>query len=349
MLLTLRRVRFLAGTYRNLIDRIPLIYARFKRLALRQNKWFLTDSQTPGGRNRVSGVEVDVMLLLMLRHARRFLSMGGAAQLRYDTRIATLESIKQEYATQVLVDEATDFSLVQLSCMLELAHPTFRSFFACGDVYQRVTRWGVQNLSELKEISPDFEVKEIDIAYRQSRKLMELGIAIAKLGGGQPPRIQIPDNYEQAEVMPILGEGLGKDSLARWLLERICEIERALKIVPSIAIFVDTDERIDGLLSKLKPLLAEYNLDVVGCPGGRVVGGESQIRIFDVQHIKGLEFEAVFFVGVDILLARHGELFTKLLFVGVTRAATYLGITCENTLPKELEPLRNHFMVSGWS
>jgi hypothetical protein len=348
-LLTLRRVRFLSGTYRNLIDRMPAAYARFKRYSLRQNKWYTETSRLTGTRGRISGAEVDAILLLMLRHGRRFLSMGGGAQLRYDTRIATLESIKQEYVTQVLVDEATDFSAVQLACMLELAHPTFRSFFACGDVHQRVTRWGVKDLSELKQISPDFEVKEIDIAYRQSRQLMDLGVAVAQIDGGEAPRIQIPDNYDQAEVQPVLGERLGEDSLARWLADRIREIERALKVVPSIAIFVDADERIDGLITRLKPLLAEYNLDVVGCPAGRVVGEESQIRVFDVQHIKGLEFEAVFFVGVDALLARYGELFGKLLFVGVTRAATYLGVTCEETLPPALQPLRSHFITAGWN
>jgi type IV secretory pathway VirB3-like protein len=52
---------------------------------------------------------------------------------------------------------------------------------------------------------------------------------------------------------------------------------------------------------------------------------------------------------VDDLLARYDELFSKLLFVGVTRAATYLGITCEGTLPSKLEALRSHFIATGWT
>jgi DNA helicase IV len=68
------------------------------------------------------------------------------------------------------------------------------------------------------------------------------------------------------------------------------------------------------------------------------------VRIFDVQHIKGLEFEAVFFIGVDELAARHPNLFDKYLYVGATRAATYLGITCDRPeLPERIRPLQNAF------
>jgi len=69
--------------------------------------------------------------------------------------------------------------------------------------------------------------------------------------------------------------------------------------------------------------------------------------VFAIQHIKGLEFEAVFFVGVDKLAAIHPELFDKYLYVGITRAATYLGMTCAGKLPSTLEPLRRMF-ASRW-
>ena len=36
-------------------------------------------------------------------------------------------------------------------------------------------------------------------------------------------------------------------------------------------------------------------MQVSACPDGKVVGQETAVRVFDVQHIKGLEFEAVFF------------------------------------------------------
>jgi hypothetical protein len=68
-----------------------------------------------------------------------------------------------------------------------------------------------------------------------------------------------------------------------------------------------------------------------------------------VQHIKGLEFEAVCFVEVDRLIARYPDFFDKFLFVGVTRVATYLGVTCEENRPPILEPLRPHLTGKDWS
>ena len=71
------------------------------------------------------------------------------------------------------------------------------------------------------------------------------------------------------------------------------------------------------------------------------------MRVFDVQHIKGLEFEAVFFLGIDMLAERAPALFDRYLYVGTTRAATYLGVHCEGDLPHVLQSLEPQF-CSNW-
>lgn len=48
-------------------------------------------------------------------------------------------------------------------------------------------------------------------------------------------------------------------------------------------------------------------------------------------------------MGIDQLAAARPELFDKFLYVGATRAAQYLGVTCSAALPLALEPLRQHF------
>ena len=61
-----------------------------------------------------------------------------------------------------------------------------------------------------------------------------------------------------------------------------------------------------------------------------------------------IEFEAVFFVGIDELAARQPQLFDKYLYVGATRAATYLGITCSSAeLPGRIAPLEKVF-ANSW-
>ena len=118
--------------------------------------------------------------------------------------------------------------------------------------------------------------------------------------------------------------------------------------MPSTAIFVNAEDDVVPLAEQLDRVLLENNLRVVACSKGQVVGQDSDIRVFDIQHIKGLEFEAVFFIGVDRLAEKQPSLFDKFLYVGATRAATYLGMTCDHALPQVIETLRHQF-CSDWS
>ncbi len=56
----------------------------------------------------------------------------------------------------------------------------------------------------------------------------------------------------------------------------------------------------------------------------------------------------MFFLGIDRLAEREPELFDKYLYVGATRAATYLGLTCNEALPARIAHLGPRF-GSDWS
>ena len=62
-------------------------------------------------------LEVDIILLAMLRGINDLIT--GARRFRDPESPArhTLEKLQHRYKTQVLVDEATDFSPIQLACM----------------------------------------------------------------------------------------------------------------------------------------------------------------------------------------------------------------------------------------
>jgi hypothetical protein len=94
--------------------------------------------------------------------------------------------------------------------------------------------------------------------------------------------------------------------------------------------------------------LENNNIQVEACLEGKAVGQENDVRVFAIEHIKGLEFEAAFFVDVDKLAQVHPRLYDKYLYVGTTRAATYLGFTCARSLPASLSACRPMF-VSNWS
>jgi superfamily I DNA/RNA helicase len=254
--------------------------------------------------------------------------------------------------TQVFVDEATDFSAVQLACTVELSNPRLRSWFACGDLRQRITANGIQDDAEIEWLNRaagvKIDVRRVDIGYRQSRRLRELSDALAGILDAGAVATSAPRGDEEADAWPLLGENLSGDELARWLAERIQEVEQSIGRLPSIAIFVDGDSLIDPLVEATRRFLEKQNIPIVGCKEGRVVGDDQEVRVFDIQHIKGLEFEAVFFIGIDRLAERIPDLFQRFLYVGVTRAATYLGLTCERALPKQLASLRSNFGAEKW-
>lgn len=133
---------------------------------------------------------------------------------------------------------------------------------------------------------------------------------------------------------------------ASWLAARIREIDRFVGELPSIAVLVNSEDDVVPVSDALTQALEDQSIRVTACRNGQVRGSEGSVRVFNVEHIKGLEFEAVFFLEVDGLLKLHPDLFNKYLYVGATRAATYFGVTCRNTLPQKLQGLQSAFRAT---
>ena len=132
--------------------------------------------------------------------------------------------------------------------------------------------------------------------------------------------------------------------IGTWLSARIEEIERLSKELPPIAVLVSNEDEVIPLADHLNGILRGKNIRAVSCSRGQLAGQDNDVRVFDVQHIKGLEFEAVFFVGVDRLAQRYPDLFEKYLYVGATRAAMFLGMTSSaDMLPEKMAGLAEGF------
>jgi hypothetical protein len=333
-----------ANPARDFFRRIPVRYRAFRRSRQQEGQWY---QQEAIGGNDLHPLELDVILLSNVR--------GGGELLR-DPRIAknldqrawsSLEPLARRYHNQILVDEATDFSPLQLACMVGLCHPDTRSFFACGDFNQRLTTWGTRSREDLTRVIGDIDIREIKVSYRQSRQLNELARAIIQAAGGVGDVGVLPENADSEGVEPALRESADDlHAVVDWLSARIREIERFVRQLPSTAIFVNEESEVQPIADALNAALVEYNIQCSACPQGQVMGNDNDVRVFAVEHIKGLEFEAVFFVGVDRLADLHPELFDKYLYVGTTRAATYLGITCDGVLPAPIARLRDLFVPS---
>ncbi|HIP11268.1 MAG TPA: DNA helicase UvrD [Arcobacter sp.] len=331
---TLTHFRKFLNPLKLYVNKIPSQYKKFR--AIKENiHWYNLDKKS---QNILHSLEVDIILLLTLKNLnalRGTLSINAGESNSY---LSSFQPLFNEYRNQILVDEATDFSPIQLACMLELTNQKIQSFFACGDFNQRITTFGTQTEEEMKWVSNRFDIREIDNPYRQSKILTNLAKLIVNEN--------IEELVETKEIAPILIENMTDiETLSLWLKNRISEIEKMVEFLPSIAIFVNSREEVDELTEALNKVM--INIPVKGYRDGQGIGHDGDIRIFDIQHIKGLEFEAVFFVNVDKLAEEKPLLFDKYLYVGVTRATTYLGITCEKALPSQIEHTRDMF-IDEW-
>lgn len=323
------------------LDGMPKRYRAFRRESQPANRWYQEGSFDA---RDIHPLELDIVLLASLRSAWELLSRPNVLRDIDAPAWSSLKPVLGHYCNQILVDEATDFSPVQLACMAALAHPQLRSFFACGDFNQRLTTWGARSVNELKWLYPDIDIKEVSITYRQSQQLNELAHAMIRVMGGNEQHASLPAHMDNTGVAPaLLEDAATTDSVVNWLADRIREIEQFVGELPSTAIFVNSESEVSPVAAALDRVLAEHNIQVVACHEGQTVGQESSVRVFDIQHIKGLEFEAVFFIGIDQLSAQQPALFDKYLYVGTTRAATYLGVTCQEKLPSAIDSLRSHF------
>ncbi|MCC5987218.1 MAG: ATP-binding domain-containing protein [Pararhodobacter sp.] len=316
-------------------------YRKFRSQRSTEGRWY---ASLPSRSSDISWRELDLLVLLTLRVAGEVMSAYRRMPAADLPEGGILGGVRTLYRNQILVDEATDFSVLQLASMYELSHPLTRSFFMCGDLNQRLTGWGIKSSSEIDWITSDIERRSITVSYRQSGELVRLAKAVATLSGTEPDEIELPERLDIEGVPPVWKMHLTSDAdKADWLFERIQEIETIVGKVPTIAVLVNDEQEVEPLAKALDHRLQDINLSAVACKDGKVVGNDRDVRVFNIEYIKGLEFEAVFFTGLDQTIENHPDLYSKYLYVGATRAATYLGITFSGKCPDLIESLHDHF------
>lgn len=339
-------LRRFINSHRRLLTDIPSSYQQFRKDKSQTAAFYTTE---PSNATQLSGIELDLIVLLMLKNARQLLSQVFVARSSEESRFGYLVNIAELFRNQVMVDEATDFSMLELACMASLTSLESQSFFACGDFNQRITTTGIRQRDQLKWILPSLSVRTVQLVYRQSRKLNAFAAELLRLQGGDLSALgQVPDESTHEGVNPVLFEGASDDAVNQWIADRIKEVERSVQQLPTIAVLVNSEEEVKPTAERLSRYLEDVSLSAVACEEGKALGEGTDVRVFDIQHIKGLEFEAVFFAGIDTLAQEKPDLFDRYLYVGATRAATYLGLVCRGGLPEMLEPTRPLF-DSVWS
>lgn len=339
------------GTVPNVLREIPLIYKRFRKEQLISKSvdydLFVLERLVKTDKNtRIHSDEQD-LLLYFINTICRILAKNFNNQYN---RISHpyLTAYKANCKPVIAVDEATDFSLIDLLAISSFEHPDISSVTFCGDVMQAMTECGLRSWDDLSAVIPNTHISNLKVSYRQSATLLSLAGSIYKQVTGNKASYHSFIKKHREEPKPLVMVSEDEEEKMNWIADRIIEIYKAYDDkIPSIAIFLPQEERIQHFASLLGNIdtLADVGINVKACRDGEVLGDENFVRVFSIDKIKGLEFEAVFFYDLDRLQELHfpEELLLKYLYVGLSRATFYLGLTLSKEFSDNLSFLKENF------
>jgi DNA helicase IV len=254
-----------------------------------------------------------------------------------------INAFKNLFKGVVAIDEATDFSLTELLSMSTFSYPKFNSVTLSGDLMQRMTSNGLRSWDDFISLIDNVEIGSLKIAYRQTPPLLKIASVIYEQTTGLKADFEsyATENINYPSPLYFINEN--EENRIQWIAERIVEINKVYQNnIPTIAVFVRNDEQVVRVASLLNDNsnITELFLSAIACVGGQILGDKQNIRVFPIEHIKGLEFESVFFWDIDTLDTLNEDLLDKYIYVGLSRATFYLGITLVNGFPAKLKYLK---------
>jgi DNA helicase IV len=112
------------------------------------------------------------------------------------------------------------------------------------------------------------------------------------------------------------------------------------------AIFAKDKKRAEELKESLDECdnLVKAGIQVKVC-SDNTLEGEKTLRIFPIDQVKGLEFEAVFFYDIDEI--EETSLINRYLYVGISRASMCLAVTSNGKSDKITHMLRQYFKTGA--
>lgn len=339
------------GLVSNLISEIPSLYKVFRREELKKesNKWdfkilkYIVDEDSEKNK-RLHPNEKSFLILFINNFIK---SIHKNYKREYNSiKHPYLDGFINNSKHVIGVDEATDFHIIDLLAIQSLANPEIASVTYSGDLMQRLTEGGIRDWNELNIFIKDFEVKNLQVSYRQSPTLLEVAESIYHKATGKKSEYVSFMDKDESEPRPLLYVNEEEDELLNWISKRIIEIYNSYGgFIPSIAIFLSNESELDNFSRRLGNLdcLSDIDIKVLACNNGQILGDKNTIRVFSIDYIKGLEFEAVFFHKIeDVFKKGNKEIVLKNLYVGLSRASFYLGVTSFEKIP-ELNFLNEYF------
>ena len=283
-----------------------------------------------------------------LHHQELSLLLGFVNTIVKHIKATTKASIKHQYIEAydevsrpiIGIDEATDFSVCEIYAMQSLMTQDFNSLTLCGDMMQRLTTYGIKSWDELDGVVPKTHIVDLKTSYRQSKKLLDVARQIYTDTLNMAPSYKA---FMKSNKVPAPLVYIDNDERAKiqWISKRISEVYRAYgELLPSIAIFVNDKGYIPKFIDNLKgcEFFTKHHINVLdGSKDNSNITG-NHICVYPIDVVKGMEFDVVFFHNIDNSSA-DTEILKRYIYVGVSRAAFFLGIT----LSEDIKEISRYF------
>lgn len=321
--------KYTRGVTSNMFNGIPAKYKQFRRLMAsdENNKWNheLLNSLLHKRNGKELHIQEQALLVGFINNL-----VKDAIRLSPNIANHYYISAYRELSRPIIgIDEATDFSECDIYAMESLQTMDYHSLTLCGDMMQRLTKIGITSWEELDNILKDAEVVKMLTSYRQSSRLLEVAKALYKDSIGDEPEYR---SYLKSKKVPEPLAFISKDEQAKidWIEKRIKEIYSIYKRLPSIAIFLNNRNEIPDFVDALKETDFIYDTDIEVIDGSsEKLASSNQIRVYPINVVKGMEFDVVFFHNIDNS-SENTDLIKRYIYVGVSRAAFFLGATLSN-------------------
>ncbi len=347
--------RIIKGVINNVLREIPMIYKKHRRkqLADKNKNWDLQILDELVKKDKNSRIHSDEQALLLHFTNNLCFSLSKRFQSQFNSfNHPYLNAFKSNCKPVIGIDEATDFSIIDLLAITSFRNPLLSSVTLSGDIMQRMTNDGLTSWEDFSSIVNGTERKDLLVSYRQSPTLLSLAQFIYEKSTGSKANYKSYIAKDEAEPKPLFLVSENEDEKLKWIAERIIEIFNAYgNSIPSIAIFLPNENQLEDFANKLGNFdtLSDVGILVKACRNGEILGDKNTVRIFSIDKIKGLEFEAVLFHNLDELQNQNlaNDLFLKYLYVALSRASFYLGVTVIKELNSDLNFILEYFDKTG--
>ncbi len=245
------------------------------------------------------------------------------------------------------IDEATDYSLLDYYAIASLRDYRVNSVTLCGDLMQCMRTDGITDWNILHDplLFDSMEVKQLTVSYRQSPELMKLADSLYEITVGRPSPYTCNIEADNETPKPLWYDHKDINYRAAWIASRIIDIQKAYSALPSIAVFTKdavSSKALETLLLA-NTSLQQAGIDVIDCTNkDNVLDQSNKVRIFEIDKVKGMEFDAVFFFDIDTVNVDTDSI-NRFLYVGLSRAAFFIAVTTSGSDSQVTETLKKCF------